>query len=113
VRGRRTGARAHRESDLGATKTSGSVDREAALAAFRAEGCGAARSWSNGRGDRYGSHDHGFHKVLFCLEGSIVFHTDQGDVALSRGDRLDLPPRTRHAATVGPAGCACIEAERP
>ena len=77
------------------------------------EGCGPPRTWSNGAGDRYGSHDHGFHKVLFCLEGSIVFHTDEGDIALRRGDRLDLPPGTTHAATVGPDGCACIEAERP
>ena len=103
----------HSETDLGATKTSGSVDREAALAAFRAEGCGPPRTWSNGAGDRYGSHDHGFHKVLFCLEGSIVFHTEEGDIALQRGDRLDLPSGTMHAATVGPDGCACIEAERP
>jgi hypothetical protein len=102
-----------RRPTLGATKTSGSVDHDAALAAFRAEGCGPPRSWRNGPGDRYGRHDHGFHKVLFCLEGSIVFHTDDGGVELGRGDRLDLPPGTAHAATVGPDGCACIEAERP
>jgi cupin superfamily acireductone dioxygenase involved in methionine salvage len=51
--------------------------------------------------------------VLYCLEGSIVFHIDEGDVELDGGDRLDLPPGTAHAATVGPDGCACIEAERP
>ena len=51
--------------------------------------------------------------MLFCLEGSIVFHTDEGDIALRRGDRLDLPPGTTHGAIVGPDGCACIEAERP
>ncbi len=28
----------------------------------------------------------------------------------SAGDRLDLPAGTRHAATVGPAGCECLEA---
>ena len=45
-------------------------------------------------------HEHGYHKVLFCLAGSIVFHTDDGDLELthrrpagpgagdsSRGDR--------------------------
>ena len=51
--------------------------------------------------------------MLFCLAGSIVFYTDDGDVHLSRGDRLDLPPGTSHAATVGGTGCTCIEAERP
>ncbi len=50
--------------------------------------------------------------MLFCLEGSIVFHTDDGDVELAAGDRLDLPAGTAHAATVGPDGCACIEAYR-
>jgi mannose-6-phosphate isomerase-like protein (cupin superfamily) len=51
--------------------------------------------------------------VLFCLEGSIVFHIDGGDVELGTGDRVDLPARTRHAATVGPAGCTCVEAWSP
>jgi quercetin dioxygenase-like cupin family protein len=50
--------------------------------------------------------------VLFCLAGSITFHTDEGDVELTAGDRLDLPAGTPHAATVGRNGCACIEAGR-
>jgi cupin superfamily acireductone dioxygenase involved in methionine salvage len=50
--------------------------------------------------------------VLFCLSGSIVFHTREGDVELTAGDRLDLDSGTEHAATVGPAGCECVEASR-
>ncbi len=50
--------------------------------------------------------------MLFCLDGSIVFHTDDGDVELLPGDRLDLEPGTGHAATVGPEGCECVEASR-
>jgi quercetin dioxygenase-like cupin family protein len=50
--------------------------------------------------------------VLFCLEGSITFHLDDGDVTLEAGDRLDLEPGTEHGATVGPRGCACVEASR-
>jgi hypothetical protein len=42
-----------------------------------------------------------------------VFHTDEGDIALSAGDRLDLPAGTPHAATVGASGCACVEAWGP
>jgi quercetin dioxygenase-like cupin family protein len=86
--------------------------REMALAAFEAEGCSAPRFWGNGPGDRYGRHDHPFHKVLFCLSGSIVFHTQYGDVELAPGDRLDLEPGVSHAATVGPDGCECVEASR-
>ncbi len=69
-------------------------------------------SWSNVPGDTYGWHSHGYHKVLFCVRGSIVFHTRDGDHELESGDRLDLPPGTEHAATVGPDGCECMEAAR-
>jgi quercetin dioxygenase-like cupin family protein len=50
--------------------------------------------------------------VLFCLAGSIVFHTEDGDIELTAGDRLDLEPGTRHSATVGPDGCECVEASQ-
>jgi hypothetical protein len=96
-----------------ATRTAGAVDgREGALAAFEVEGTSGPRFWGNGPGDRYGRHEHGYHKVLFCLAGSIVFHTEAGDVELRPGDRLDLEPGTEHGATVGPDGCECVEASR-
>ena len=69
------------------------------------------RGWANGPGDHYGWHRHGYHKVLYCLSGSIVFHTrDDGDLALGPGDRLDIEPGTDHSATVGAQGVECIEA---
>ena len=68
------------------------------------------RSWSNGPGDTYGWHDHGYHKTLICLAGSIAFHTEEGDVSLGAGDVLEIEPGTRHAATVGPDGVRCAEA---
>ena len=86
--------------------------RARAVEAFEAEGCSAPREWSNGRGDRYAPHEHPYHKVLFCLDGSIVFHVEGGDVELGAGDRLDLPPGTVHGATVGSEGCRCIKASR-
>jgi len=97
---------------MAATKTGAGALRADALAAFEAERCSAPRFWGNGPGDRYGRHEHGYHKVLFCLAGSIVFRTDDGELELAAGDRLDLPPGTAHAATVGPDGCECVEASR-
>jgi quercetin dioxygenase-like cupin family protein len=98
---------------VAATRSAAGATERDALIAFEAEGCSSGpRRWSNGPGDRYARHEHGYHKVLFCLEGSIVFHTDDGDVALEAGDRLDLDPGTGHAATVGPGGCRCVEASR-
>jgi quercetin dioxygenase-like cupin family protein len=96
-----------------ATRAPRAVDGRAdAGAIFRAESCSAPRAWTNAPGERYGAHSHDFHKVLFCLEGSITFHLADGDVELSAGDRLDLPPGTEHSATVGPDGVECIEASR-
>jgi hypothetical protein len=98
---------------MGATKLHGSVKgRDGALAALRDEACSAPRFWANGPRDAYGWHSHAYHKVLFCLSGSIVFHLRDGDVALEPGDRLDLEPDTDHAATVGPRGVECVEASR-
>ena len=97
---------------MGASVRPGAATRAEALAAFETEGCSAPRDWRNAPGDRYARHEHGFHKVLFCLEGSIVFHLDDGDAELTAGARLDLEPGTPHAATVGSAGCACVEASR-
>ena len=66
--------------------------------------------WSNAPGDRYADHEHAYTKLLYCTRGSIEFVLADGrHIALAAGDRLLLPPRTRHAAIVGPAGCACVE----
>ncbi len=69
-----------------------------------------ASVWSNGPGDRYGRHSHGYRKILCCLEGSVVFHTSDGDVALRAGDRMILEAGVEHSATVGPSGVRCAEA---
>jgi mannose-6-phosphate isomerase-like protein (cupin superfamily) len=98
---------------MAAIKTPGDAGMSEAVAAFEDEGCSSPRPWGNRPGDTYGRHEHAYHKVLFCLQGSIVFHTDDGDIALDAGDRLDLPPATAHAATVGAGGCSCVEASRP
>ena len=97
---------------MGSAWHAGTATLDDAVATFEAEGCSAPRSWANESGDRYGRHDHPFHKVLFCLSGSIVFHTDAGDIELEAGGRLDIKPGTSHSATVGPEGCDCVEASR-
>ena len=71
-----------------------------------------ASPWSNGPGETYAAHRHGYDKVLVATSGSITFHlTELGrNVELSEGERLDLPAGTEHAATVGPRGVTCLEA---
>lgn len=70
------------------------------------------QGWGNAPGDAYGWHEHGYEKVLYCVRGGIVFHTDDGDIELGPGDRMELPPGTSHAASVGPHGVRCVEAPR-
>jgi len=84
-------------------------DRTAIERRFRDEGL-SPHGWGNGPGDRYGHHSHDYHKVLYCLAGSIVFHTAEGAIDLGPGDRLDVEPGTDHSATVGPTGVECLEA---
>jgi hypothetical protein len=81
---------------------------------LRAEGLDPS-SWSNGPGDRYGAHEHGYDKVLVVESGSVQFGLSELDRALDLavGDRLDLPAGTRHDAIVGPHGVTCLEAHRP
>lgn len=69
-------------------------------------------TWSNGPGDKYSAHSHGYHKVLYCLQGSIVFNVEGESVNLKPGDRLEIPPGTSHSADVGPDGVSCMEAPR-
>jgi quercetin dioxygenase-like cupin family protein len=68
--------------------------------------------WGNGPGYEYEWHSHGYEKVLYCVSGSIVFHTRDEDLELEPGDRMEVDPGTEHAATVGPEGVECMEAAR-
>ncbi len=83
------------------------------MSRLRAEATGCY-SWSNGPGDRYAAHAHGYEKVLYCVEGAITFVLeDRGErLELNAGDRMVLPAGTRHSAVVGPSGCTCIEGRR-
>jgi len=71
--------------------------------------------WANASGDRYAVHNHDYHKVVYCVEGSIWFSiTDDHDrtFELQPGDRLDIPPGIRHGAMAGMDGVTCLEGHR-
>ena len=74
-----------------------------------------SKRWTNASGDRYPVHAHDFHKVVYCVEGSIWFMiTDERDreIELNPGDRIDIPPGVRHSAIAGIDGVTCLEAHR-
>ena len=70
---------------------------------------GSGQTWSNRPGVIYEWHSHPYDKLLVCVEGSITFHTRNGDHQLRAGERLELAAGTEHAATVGPDGVTCRE----
>jgi quercetin dioxygenase-like cupin family protein len=86
---------------------------DALMAKLRAE-AHDCYSWSNGPGDRYAAHSHGYDKVLYCVDGSITFvlEAEGRRLELNSGDRMVLPAGTVHSAIVGPGGCSCIEGRR-
>lgn len=75
----------------------------------------AAGAWSNGPGDRYAAHEHGYDKVIVVVSGSIRFGLPgRGrSIDLAAGDRLELPAGTSHDALVGGSGVSCLEAHLP
>ena len=83
------------------------------MAKLRKEATGCY-SWSNGPGDTYAPHSHGYEKVLYCVDGSITFVLEGTGrrLELQAGDRMVLPAGTVHAAEVGSHGCTCIEGRR-
>ena len=91
----------------------GAPDEPAILACFAREGL-QPHIWSGAAGDRFAEHEHAYHKVLYCLRGSITFTMAPGGevILLAPGERLDLPPHTRHSAVAGADGVTCIEAAR-
>jgi hypothetical protein len=99
----------------GARKTpcSGDPRETDMIDAFAREGLHPLR-WSNGPGDAYAPHSHDYHKVLYCLRGSITFRIEPAaeTIDLHPGDRLDIEPGTLHSALVGPDGVTCAEAPR-
>jgi quercetin dioxygenase-like cupin family protein len=68
--------------------------------------------WSNRPDDVYASHTHGYHKIIYVVEGAIKFDcpTHHKMFNLVPGDRLELPAGIRHSAIVGPQGVTCLEA---
>jgi quercetin dioxygenase-like cupin family protein len=96
-----------------AWRGTGSPSAVAVARRLREEGV-EPHQWSNGPGDRYGTHDHGYTKVLMCAAGSITFLVGPAavPVELRSGEGFVLPAGTSHAAVVGPEGCVCLEGRR-
>ena len=67
--------------------------------------------WSNTPNFRYPVRSHGYHKTLYCIQGTLelMFPDSKQRITLKSGDRIDLPRGVRYGTIVGPAGTQCIE----
>ena len=68
--------------------------------------------WDNTPNQRYAVRSHGYHKVLYVVEGAveIMFPDSNQRIVLRAGDRTDIPAGTRHGTIVGKTGAKCVEA---
>jgi hypothetical protein len=71
------------------------AEQDEVLEVMRAEGLAPYR-WSNSPHDVYPPHV--YHKVVYCLRGTIrfVLTAQNESLELQAGDRLDLEPGTEH-----------------
>jgi mannose-6-phosphate isomerase-like protein (cupin superfamily) len=71
-------------------------------------------AWSNSPGEKYTTHSHAYHKVIYVAHGSIIWVLPDTNEELETrvGDRFDIPQGVVHAARVGPEGVICLEAHR-
>ena len=70
--------------------------------------------WSNGPNFEYSAHTHSYTKVIYVVRGSITFllPASKDEIVMKAGDRLEIPARVLHVATVGAEGVACLEAAK-
>ena len=67
--------------------------------------------WQDPAGTVYEEHEHQGKTTLWLTDGSIEMNVAGEIIKLKAGDRYDVPPKTKHAAIVGPDGWIVIVGE--
>ncbi len=70
-----------------------------AEALLREEGYQVFR-WTDVPGSKYPKHQHAMEECIWILSGKIVFNIDGTDYSMEPGDRLYLPAKMPHTASV-------------
>lgn len=68
--------------------------------------------WDNTPNYRYAVRTHGYHKIMYVVEGNIEVTLPDSNqrVRLRSGDRVEIPAGVRHGAIIGSSGAKCVEA---
>lgn len=67
--------------------------------------------WIDPPNETYDEHSHKDKVKLVIVSGSITFNLDGVERELKDGDKLLIPPNTKHSAVVGPKGCIYVVGE--
>ncbi len=86
-------------------KNTGITDVEQIKNTLKKEGYSDIFTWCDGAGSFYDWHTHPYREVRWVYEGEIVIGTEEGEIVLKAGDRLDLPPKTKHWAKTEKGVC--------
>nr|WP_242462851.1 cupin domain-containing protein [Persephonella atlantica] len=62
-------------------------------------------TWCDEAGSFYDWHTHPYQEVRWIYKGEIIMGTEEGEFLLKEGDRIDLPPGTRHWAKTDKGVC--------
>jgi len=86
----------------------GITDRDEVFKRLSQEGYGNLYVWRDAPGAVYDWHTHPFDEVRWVLDGEITIGTEDGEVTLRPGDRLNVPAGARHWARVGKRGVVYV-----
>lgn len=67
--------------------------------------------WYDEPGTEYPAHAHAGEVAMYILDGGLTFWFGDEEVALSEGDRFNVPVGKEHTAKVGPQGCRFLVGE--
>jgi len=71
-------------------------------------------SWSKNAGEGMDEQEQAFTRAFACVKGMLRVNLpgDNDYADLLPGDRVELPPGTKHSVMVGPAGVTCLEGQK-
>ncbi len=86
----------------------GITDEREVYLRLKEEGFRNLYTWQDPPGVFYNWHTHPFEEVRWVLRGRIRIGTEEGVVELGPGDKLIVPPGSRHWAEVGEEGVVYV-----
>ena len=81
------------------------------IAELEREGFTTVYEWQDKPDKIYEEHSHDAKVSFYVTDGSITFDFSGVKKVLKAGERLDIPPNTRHSAVVGKEGVIYIIGE--